>query len=200
MKKRPYHMVARAAAAEETRRRIVDATVELFREQDPDDITLETIAARAGVTLQTVLRRFGTKEGVFAAAAEDKSTEVALSREPEPGGDWRAAMRALVASYEDMGDINWRLLRFEAQNVTLRKLLIDARAKHRAWIERTFAADIPRRGAARERVIDALFAATDFYIWKLYRVDLGRSRNATEKFMMRFVDAVAIAFGNRGRR
>jgi AcrR family transcriptional regulator len=197
--KRAYRMVARAEAAEETRRSIIDATVELFRENDPDDIALESIAARAGVTLQTVLRRFGSKDRVFAAAAEDKSAEIVRSREPERGGP-RAAVRALVASYEHIGELSWRLLRFEAQNPTLHAVLVNARALHREWIERVFADALPGRGGARERAVDALFAVTDFYVWKLNRIDLGRSRAETEATMLRLVEAVIARLGEgRGR-
>ena len=195
IEKRRYRMVARADAAKRTGRAIIDAAAELFWERDPDEITLDAIAARAGVTLQTILRRFGTKDAVFAAAAEVKSAEVARSREPERPGDRAAAMRALFASYEQMGAVNWRLLRFEHQGGALHQILVDARASHRDWVARTFAEVLPRRGAERERRIDALFTATDFYVWKLSRQDLGRSRADTEANMLLLVDALVRRFG-----
>lgn len=188
--KRGYRMVARANAAERTHRAIIDATAALFWERDPDQITLETIAARAGVTLQTVLRRFGSKDAVFAAAAEVKSAEVARSREPDRPGDRAAALRALFASYEEMGELNWRLLRFEGQSDAVHRILVGARAGHRDWVARTFADILPGRGARRERRLDALFTATDFYVWWLLRHDLGRSRAQTEANMLVVVDAV----------
>ena len=188
-------MGARADAAKRTGRAIIDAAAELFWERDPDEITLEAIAARAGVTLQTILRRFGNKDAVFAAAAEVKSAEIARSREPERPGDRAAAMRALFASYEQMGTVNWRLLRFEHQGGALHQILVDARASHRDWVSRTFAEVLPRRGAERERRIDALFTATDFYVWKLSRLDLGRSRAETEANMLMLVDALVHRFG-----
>jgi hypothetical protein len=132
---------------------------------------------------------------VFAAAAEVKSAEIARSREPEHPGDRAGAMRALFASYEQMGEVNWRLLRFEHQDGALHQILIDARALHRDWVARTFAELLPRRGAERERRIDALFAATDFYVWKLSRRDLGRSRAETEASVLLLVDALVRRFG-----
>ena len=57
-KKRAYRMGARAEAAEETRRRIEGATVALFLERYLDQITLEDIAERAEVSVQTVLRHW----------------------------------------------------------------------------------------------------------------------------------------------
>jgi AcrR family transcriptional regulator len=195
IEKRRYRMVARADAARRTGRAIIDAAAALFWERDPDEITLEAIAARAGVTLQTVLRRFGSKDAVFAAAAEVKSAEIARSREPDDPGDRAGAMRALFASYEQMGEVNWRLLRFEHQDGALHQILVDARALHRDWVARTFAELLPRRGAERERRIDALFTATDFYVWKLSRRDLGRSRAETEANMLLLVDALVRGFG-----
>ena len=182
-------MVARAAAAEATRRRILDAAVELFGTRDPDEISLEAIAVRAGVTLQTVLRRFGSKEQVFGAAAADRSVEIQRARQPERAGDVPAAVRALVASYETTLELSWRMLRLEAQHPILHEILDGARAAHRDWLSRTFAEVLPARGAARARSLDALFAATDFYLWKLLRIDLGRSAVESEACMRRLVEA-----------
>ncbi|MDT5309345.1 MAG: hypothetical protein QOE48_5047, partial [Mycobacterium sp.] len=58
---RPYDMTTRAAAAAQTADRIVNATKKLFAEKAIADITLADIADRAGVTVQTILRRFGDK-------------------------------------------------------------------------------------------------------------------------------------------
>jgi len=193
-------MGARAEAAERTQRAIVDATAALFWERDPDEITLEEIAARAGVTLQTVLRRFGSKDGVFAAAADAKSVEVARSREPERAGDRTGALRALFASYEQIGAVNWRLLRFENQNPVFHRILAKARAMHRDWIARTFAELLPRGGAERERRVDALFTVTDFYVWKLYRTDLGHGRRETEAHIQSLIDAVIRRFNHEDKR
>ncbi|HEX6339374.1 MAG TPA: TetR family transcriptional regulator, partial [Jiangellaceae bacterium] len=57
--KRPYRMRARAASTAETGERILRAVLDLHLERFHDQITLEDVADRAGVTVQTVLRRFG---------------------------------------------------------------------------------------------------------------------------------------------
>ena len=44
----------------------------LFAERPYDQVSLPAIAERAGVTVQTVLRRFGSKEDLFAAAAHQQ--------------------------------------------------------------------------------------------------------------------------------
>jgi AcrR family transcriptional regulator len=183
-------MGARADAAEQTRQRILQAALELFLTRDPDEITLEAIAERAEITLQTVLRKFGSKDALFAAAAEHKSAEIVRSREAGRSGDPAAALRTLMASYEQMGELNWRLLRFEKHHPSFHTILVQARANHRAWLERAFEADLPPAGSEREHTLDALFSVTDFYLWKLHRLDLGRSEAETEAVLLGLVQAV----------
>ena len=192
-------MGARAEAAEQTRVRIMEAAVTLFTDRDPEAVTLEAIAAQAGVTLQTVLRRFGSKDGLFEATVAHKSAEVMQARQPERADDPAAAVRALCSSYAELGQRNWRMLRYEAQSPALHMALVNARALHRRWLEQSFAALLPRRGAERERRLDALFSVTDFYQWKLWHMDLGRSPAETEAIMLGLVQTLAAAFAG-GRR
>src|SRR6187200_2457439 len=67
---RKYTMGARAQAVDATRRRIVDALIALAGERPFAEVTLDTIAARAGVSVQTVLRQFGSRDGLFAEAMD----------------------------------------------------------------------------------------------------------------------------------
>ncbi|MBI5310173.1 MAG: TetR family transcriptional regulator [Actinobacteria bacterium] len=63
---RPYSMTQRAAAANATAERILDAAVETFMESF--DLPLREVARRAGVTEQTVIRRFGGKQQLLELA------------------------------------------------------------------------------------------------------------------------------------
>ena len=83
----------RAARTRATRRRIVDAAAELFIERGYGVTTLEQIAARAGVAVQTVYFHFGNKrtvlkEAVDVAAVGDDE-QVALLERP-----WLEELRA----------------------------------------------------------------------------------------------------------
>jgi AcrR family transcriptional regulator len=69
-------MVARAKAAEATRGKILESARELFAELPYDRVSLDAVAARAGVTVQTVLRRFGSKEDLLAAVAAWRSARI----------------------------------------------------------------------------------------------------------------------------
>ena len=54
--RRPYRMDKRAVAAQQTGQRIIQATTDLYMERWLEDLTLDEVAARAGVTVQTVYR------------------------------------------------------------------------------------------------------------------------------------------------
>jgi AcrR family transcriptional regulator len=77
---RKYRMRKRAESAAETGERIVQATIQLHMERFHDQITLDDIAQRAGVTVQTVLRRFGSKDELIERAADYMSASVLAQR------------------------------------------------------------------------------------------------------------------------
>src|SRR5688572_29270294 len=99
MTTRSYSMEGRRAAAEATRERIVDSALDAFLTGWYDEVTLQEIARRAGVSSQTVLNHFGGKEALFAVAADRFSEQIAERRET-PGGDVPAAVEAIVGDYE----------------------------------------------------------------------------------------------------
>lgn len=67
MVKRRYTLGQRAASQEETRRRIVEATVELHEEVGPRDTSISAIAEKAQVQRLTVYRHFPDEAALFAA-------------------------------------------------------------------------------------------------------------------------------------
>src|ERR1044072_7233490 len=99
---RKYTMGARAQSVEETRRRILQAAIALSGERPFAEMTLEVVADRAGVSVQTVLRQFGSREGLIAAGTETALAEIEDERRTPPG-DVPAAMRALSDHYERLG-------------------------------------------------------------------------------------------------
>jgi AcrR family transcriptional regulator len=179
--KRPYRMRARAEAAAETGRRILEAVIELHRERFFDQVSLEDIAERAGVTVQTVLRRFGSKEQLIEAAAEEGNRQVRHQRDQAPVGDIEGAVKNLVDHYEEWGETALRLLAQEERVAAFRSITDTARAFHYEWVERTFAPLLVKRtGMARRRLLAELIAICDVYFWKLLRRDVGLSREQTE--------------------
>ncbi|HUG17137.1 MAG TPA: helix-turn-helix domain-containing protein [Thermomicrobiales bacterium] len=179
--KRGYQMVARAEAAAATAERIMDAAVELFLEQPSDQMRLDEVAARAGVTVQTVLRRFGSKEGLFSATVERESTRVRDERGQVAPGDVQGAIANLVEHYEELGDLVIRLLAEEDRMPGLRMITDRGRALHRDWCQTVFEPFLaPLADADRGRRLAQLVAICDVYTWKLLRRDQGLSRVQTE--------------------
>ena len=174
-------MQARADAVRATRERIVAATVEVFWERPTDQIALEEVGRRAGVSKQTVLRHFGTKSELLATAAAHALEETRAERDDVAPGDVGTAVRALVAHYERIGDGVLRLLAAEGGSPSLREIADRGRDYHADWCERLFPAALAgHRGADRDRRLAQLVAVTDVYVWKLLRHDRGLSRPQTE--------------------
>lgn len=67
MARRRYEMGKRARSAEETRRRLVEATVALHAEQGIADTTMKQIAHRAGVSVGTAYHHFPTYDDAIVA-------------------------------------------------------------------------------------------------------------------------------------
>ena len=96
-------MRARAEAAEHTRLRIIGAAIELAAEKPVAAITLPLIAERASVSVQTVLRQFGSREGLIEEAAESGRAAVLAERRADPD-DIEGSFDALIDHYEARGD------------------------------------------------------------------------------------------------
>lgn len=95
-------MVARSDATAAPAEGILDTTTEPFWEHPSDQTRPDKGAARAGVTMQTVIRRFGSKEKLFAAL-ERQSEQVRGTRAPVLPGDNPGALAHLVEDYEFTG-------------------------------------------------------------------------------------------------
>jgi AcrR family transcriptional regulator len=178
---RPYRMRARQEAVEETRERILAAAHGLWMVRPYDQVTIGAVAEAAGVSRQTVIRQFGTKDELAFAVVDWQKPHEDAVRAAEPG-DVGGAIARLVERYETMGDANVRVLELEGRVPAIDYLLEVSRAGHRAWIERTL---VP--GVDDEQLVFALYAATDVTLWKLLRRDLGRSQADTEAVVLRLV-------------
>ncbi|WP_348726893.1 helix-turn-helix domain-containing protein [uncultured Mycolicibacterium sp.] len=181
MKARGYQMTARAASTARTAEAILAATIELFEDKPVADITLADIAARAGVTVQTVLRRFGDKDGVFDAAIEQFASEVFGQRGAAVGLGAREAITNLAAHYEQWGALMLKMLAEEPRTPGLRTTLDAGRTYHRNWCRDVFAdalAGLP--AARRSRRLAQICCICDLRTWENLRLTAGLSRAQTE--------------------
>lgn len=175
---RSYTMTSRARGVEETRRRILDASVALHGERLVADISLDDIAERAGVSVQTVLRHFGSRAGLVEASVEHARSEVEAERRV-PVGDVAAAVRTIVDHYEQRGDGVLVMLAQEPHQALMTRITADGRRLHRTWVEEVFAPYLDASGDPAA-LADLLVVATDVYTWKLLRRDRGLDRDLTE--------------------
>jgi AcrR family transcriptional regulator len=170
--RRPYKMQARAAATAATRERILDAAEAAFDELQIDEITLVWVAKRAGVSVQTVIRHFGTKEGLFMASVQHSGGKMVGDREVEPGGDVEEIVGILIDHYERFGDRILRMLSQEERVPDLKVLTDAGRVYHLEWCKQAFYPALKGlRGARRKRRAAQLAAITDIYVWKILRRD-----------------------------
>jgi len=178
--RRPYTMTNRAEAATATAERILDAVIELFWERPTDQVVLRDVAERAGVTVQTVLRKYAGKEALLAAAADRAMSRTEAGRAVTPG-DLDTAIEVLLEHYEQVGPQVLRLLAEELTSPTLAEFVARGRALHREWCAATFAETLDSlSGVARKRRFAQLVAVCDVYTWKLLRLDSGLSRRQTQ--------------------
>ena len=120
-----------------------------------DEITLDRVAEDAGVTVQTVVRRFGGKEGLLSEAVKALANQI-NARRVSPPGDIGHLVENLIADYEQVGDAVIRLLALEPRHAALKELLDFGRGEHRNWVSGTFSEPLGKLDAdVRERALDA---------------------------------------------
>ena len=163
-------MRARADAAEQTAERVMDAAIALWRAGPYEDFTLQDIADRAGVSLSTVMRRFGSKDGLAEAVLRSDRVGTQAGRDAVEDGDLPGAVRMIVADYELNGDAVIRMLALEERMDVVRHVVEAGRAAHERWVERVFG-PLLDTGPRRRMQVLQLVTATDVYTWKLLRRD-----------------------------
>jgi AcrR family transcriptional regulator len=101
---RTYEQKARAEAAAETRRRIVDGVYECLREEPSTPPSVGEIARRAGVARSTVYLVFGNRAGLFDAFAQELWQRSGLPslREAVNVPDARAGVRGGIRAGVDI--------------------------------------------------------------------------------------------------
>lgn len=200
---RPYTMRTRAEGVARTRSRILEATWTLAGEVLLAQLSLDAVAARAGVSVQTVLRQFGSRAGLLEATRQHATAAVEAERRP-PHGDRAEAMRVLLDHYELRGDAVLLLLSQESTDPLVRSITDQGRRLHREWVRAVFADELAAAGDDGDggdggELEDLLVVATDVFTWKLLRRDRDLSRTRTEARMNRLADAVLAAAGRTVR-
>jgi AcrR family transcriptional regulator len=116
MTTRRYEQRLRAEAADETRRRILDAVYERLREAPSQPVSVEQVARAARVARSTVYLIFGSRAGLFDAVAQDLLQRGGFERvttavaHPDAREHLRLGLRASVEVFAVDRDIHRVLL------------------------------------------------------------------------------------------
>jgi AcrR family transcriptional regulator len=181
---RPYRQRQRAAQAQANTERIMEAALELYAERPFDQLTLASVAERAGVGVQTVIRRVQTKDGLVRAVREWIVPQVEAARgEPTPDPDAIAA--ALQRQYERWGAVSDRTLRQEDTSPALADSARGGRAAHRAWLDAAFPTASPD-------VIAALIGVCGVELWLVLRRDGGLTAEQTRETVAHLIRSVLL--------
>ncbi|MDG6107826.1 TetR/AcrR family transcriptional regulator [Dactylosporangium aurantiacum] len=135
---RPYRQRARAESASGNTGRILAAALELFVERPFEQVTLAAVAERAGVGLQTVIRRVGTKDGLVEAVNAWIAPQVAAGLGDPPGPDPALVAAAFRRHYSRWAPALERTLAQEDSSPALKASAEAGRAGHRGWLAAAF--------------------------------------------------------------
>lgn len=184
-------MSIRAEQMAANERNIVIALVELWMELPFHEITLDRVAERAGVTVRTILRKYGSKEGLIEACLESEEVQVDSGRhDPEPG-EVRAILDVLCEEYEAMYPAVMRTIAAVEQFPVAEKILERGRNYHRQWCALAFSPFLASPGTeAFEAKLTAFITATEIYLWKLLRKDMGKSVEEAKEVLRLLVEGI----------
>ena len=188
--RRSYDSSSRDRAAQERKDRCVAIFADMLDEGWYPDITLESVAEQAGVTVPTLLRYFGSKEGLLQSATELRAAQHSDERTAPPG-NVPAIVAAVVSSYERFGDYGLRMLAQEDRIPVVRIHTDAGRQQHRQMLASGFAPFLDGLSPAEHtHMLDELVTALDLYVWKVLRRDRKRSAADVRQFMEMAVNAV----------
>jgi len=177
----------------DTERLILEAAAEIISTEEFDALSMRRVAAKANVSLSTVVRHFGTKDALLAALVSQGGDDVEREdmRRNIEQGDVAAAVRVVVGDYEQAGQQLMHMLAQEHRFPALSALLDIGREGHRRWVRWAFAPQLSgRSGARRSQLEDLLVVGTDVFTWKLLRIDRKLSARATSSTMTELCMAV----------
>ena len=193
---RTYELKRRAERQQETRRRIVEATVELHSTLGPSATTVQAIAERAGVTRPTVYAHFPDARSLFEACSghvratvppPDPSTWDSIS---DPGARLETALRGLYGYYERLEPLLENVQRDAAVMPVVAEMNA-YRVRYLEEIRDVLVEAWTTRGGARTRLRRAIGHALEFGTWQSLVRNQGCGTNEAVQLMLVFVRAAA---------
>lgn len=180
---RKYEKRKRAEQQDDTRRRIVEATVELHQEVGPARTQIVEIARRAGVQRPTIYRHFPDQESLLGACS---AHYVAQNPPPDPAA-WaaiadpaerlRAALDDLYAYYEATEAMRTNITRDAQLMPVLGRLISQRWVPWMAAVTQILATGWGVRGQRRKRRFEAAIAlGLQFHTWRTLVREQGLGR------------------------
>jgi AcrR family transcriptional regulator len=188
---RPYRQVARAKAQQRTRDGLIAAAQSEFLAGRWEEASLEAIAASAHVTKQTLLRHFGSKDGLLERAIERGFDEVRAQRFNAPSGDVPGAVENLLDFYEQWGERSIRIGALDGLGGVAASFARRARQLHYDWVEHAFGSFLePLSARDRGRRQAALIALCDVHTWRLLSHDLELPRREVRATLIKAIESL----------
>jgi len=192
---RPYRLGKRAERQADTRRRIVEAALDLHTTIGPLATTVSAIAERAGVERLTVYRHFPDEKTLYAAC-----TAHYMARHPPPDPrSWLSIrdardrlVRGLSEQYAWFADNELRqsaLLR-DVETIRARGDLPERPPFESPAVD-VLSAGWGARGRARDRLRSAIGHALSFYTWRSLVREQKLSRSDAVHLMVALVERAA---------
>ncbi len=202
VKKRKYDMKKRAELQRETRRRIVEATVELHRTQGPANTTISEIAERAGVNRLTIYNHFPDITDLLRACSRSWTEQhpppdpTAWAEIRDPQERLRTALAELYGFYARTEPMRANVLRDAETMPALAALLEGTVVPYLEAVRDLLAEGWEVRDEVRRRLLAALKLAIDFHTWRSLERESSLSREEAVELML---DAVGASVRPEGR-
>jgi AcrR family transcriptional regulator len=188
-KQRQYKQVARAQAQEQTRDALIDAATGEFFEGNWLKASLESLSSKAGVTKQTLLRHFGSKDGLLMQALMRGAAQARDQRWSTPTDDIAGAVDNVLDHYDAWGERSMRMGSWQSGPTMLALISHGARQFHYDWIEYAFGQwleALSDEAHARRRA--ALIVICDVQTWWILSHDLGLPRSDVHAILTDLVE------------
>jgi AcrR family transcriptional regulator len=199
--KRKYEMKKRAERQRETRRRIVEATVELHRTRGPANTTISEIAERAGVNRLTVYNHFPDITDLLKACSRSW-TERHPAPDPTPWAQisdpqqrLRTALTELYGFYARTEPMRANVLRDAQTMPELAALLEGSVVPYLGAVRDLLAEGWEVNDDRRRRLLATLKLVIDFHTWRSLERESGLSR---EEAVESVLEAVRSAVSRPG--
>jgi AcrR family transcriptional regulator len=181
---RTYVKVARATAEERTRIALLNVAEATFFEGRWEATSLHSMATEAGVTKQTLLRHFGSKDRLLEQAFQRAFERVEAQRMQSPVNDISGAVDNLLDHYDAVGDASLKIASMDGGGLVA-DIGRRARQLHYEWIDHAFGTWLAAPSEhERQRLRAILITLCDVRAWHILTRELRLSRAEARRSLL----------------